>query len=58
MRESPDLFSGSMFVPDKKLPINNIHVLLHRHVSVVAHCFLMKLDGIVRGMMDSYETTL
>ena len=39
------------------LPINSIHVLLHRHLSVVAHCFLMKLDGIVRGMMDSYGTT-
>ena len=44
-------------MPDKKLPINSIHVLLHRHLSVVAHCFLMKLDGIVRGMMDSYGTT-
>ena len=57
MRESPDLISDNMFVPNKKLPINSIHVLLHRHFSVVAHCFLMKLDGIVRGVMDSYGTT-
>ena len=26
--------------------------LVSRQVSVVALCFLMKLDGIVRGMMD------
>ena len=28
----------------------------HTHLSVVVLCFLIKPDGIVRGMMDSYGT--
>ena len=35
------------------LPINSIHVLLHRHLSVVALSFLIKFGMILRRMMDS-----
>ena len=37
------------------LPINSIHVLLHRHLSVVASS--MFLDKACWKMMDSYENT-
>ena len=37
------------------LPTNSIHVLLHRHLSVVALCFLIKLGGILRRMMVVME---
>ena len=35
------------------LPINSIHVLLHRHLSVVALCYLLQHVGILRRMMDT-----
>ena len=37
VRESPDLCSVGMFVSDK-MALNSFHVLLHRHLSVVALC--------------------
>ena len=54
VRESPDLCSVGMFVSDK-MALNSIHVLLHRRLSVEALCFLIKLGGILRKMMGSYE---
>ena len=56
---SSDLFSDDMFVWVRSgmLFIHRNHALLHRHLSVEALCFLIKLGGILRKMMDSYGTT-
>ena len=53
MRESPDLCSVGMSVPDK-MALNSFHVLLHRDLSVEALCFF---GGILRKMMGGYGTT-
>ena len=56
MRESPDLFSGGMCLSQIRsgmLPVNSIHVLLHRHLSVVALCYLIKIGGILRRHLSA-----
>ena len=47
VRESPDLSSGNMFVSDKKWNVSTkqYSCTVHRHLSVEALCFLIKLGG-------------